>query len=288
MNEILKISNLSKRFDHQVLKDISFAIHKGEVVGLTGLNGAGKTTLIKIILGLLKADKGYVKLSITPKQQIGVILQDVSLPDDMKVIEWLTLINKFSKNKTSNLDELLNKVELMKYKNSLCNKLSGGNKRKLQFAASIVNNPKFLILDEPTTGLDYKSKKEFWKLLKDMVRQTSLTVLIITHDLNEVENFTDRLLILHNTKIITDIDVKKLMKKISQKGIIYIKTNKDLTSVFEGNQLKKEHNQWILFTENISSAVSKLLSIGISYNELSIKATHLSDFFEKEVDLNHV
>lgn len=194
---IIEVSNISKSFKNQILDNISFSLSQGEVVSLTGLNGAGKTTLIKIILGLLKPNAGRIKLNVTPKQDIGVILQDVSLPDDMKVIEWLTLISKFSKYSDSDLDLILQKVNLQKYKNSLCNTLSGGNKRKLQFAVSIVNNPKLLILDEPTTGLDYKAKREFWDLLKNMVKKRSLTVLVITHDLDEVENFTDRLLIIN-------------------------------------------------------------------------------------------
>lgn len=286
---IIEVSNISKSFKNKILDDISFSINQGEVVSLTGLNGAGKTTLIKIILGLLKPNTGTVKLNVIPKQEIGVILQDVSLPDDMRVIEWLTLISKFSEHSDSNLDIVLRKVNLQKYKTSLCNTLSGGNKRKLQFAVSIVNNPKLLILDEPTTGLDYKAKKEFWNLLKNMVEKTSLTVLVITHDLDEVENFTDRLLIINNQKLIADTNVKTLMRKLKQKGKIFV-YDKHLTELTHnyGWRVKKVNDEFCIFTDNIDNTVSKLLSEGISYKDLKIQPNQLSDFFESEVESHNV
>lgn len=286
---IIEVSNISKSFKNQILDNISFSLSQGEVVSLTGLNGAGKTTLIKIILGLLKPNAGRIKLNVTPKQDIGVILQDVSLPDDMKVIEWLTLISKFSKYSDSDLDLILQKVNLQKYKNSLCNTLSGGNKRKLQFAVSIVNNPKLLILDEPTTGLDYKAKREFWDLLKNMVKKRSLTVLVITHDLDEVENFTDRLLIINNKKLIADTNVKTLMETLKQKGKIFV-DNQYLSELIHNDNLKvrKVDNRYCIYTDNIDDTVSELLSKGISYKDLKIQPNQLSDFFESEVESNNV
>lgn len=286
---IIEVSNISKSFKNQILDNISFSLSQGEVVSLTGLNGAGKTTLIKIILGLLKPNAGRIKLNVTPKQDIGVILQDVSLPDDMKVIEWLTLISKFSKYSDSDLDLILQKVNLQKYKNSLCNTLSGGNKRKLQFAVSIVNNPKLLILDEPTTGLDYKAKREFWDLLKNMVKKRSLTVLVITHDLDEVENFTDRLLIINNKKLIADTNVKTLMETLKQKGKIFV-DNQHLSELIHNDNLKvrKVDNRYCIYTDNIDDTVSELLSKGISYKDLKIQPNQLSDFFESEVESNNV
>lgn len=286
---IIEVSNISKSFKNQILDNISFSLSQGEVVSLTGLNGAGKTTLIKIILGLLKPNAGRIKLNVTPKQDIGVILQDVSLPDDMKVIEWLTLISKFSKYSDSDLDLILQKVNLQKYKNSLCNTLSGGNKRKLQFAVSIVNNPKLLILDEPTTGLDYKAKREFWDLLKNMVKKRSLTVLVITHDLDEVENFTDTLLIINNKKLIADTNVKTLMETLKQKGKIFV-DNQHLSELIHNDNLKvrKVDNRYCIYTDNIDDTVSELLSKGISYKDLKIQPNQLSDFFESEVESNNV
>ncbi|MDE7039432.1 MAG: ABC transporter ATP-binding protein [Limosilactobacillus sp.] len=286
---IIEVSNISKSFKNKILDNISFSLSQGEVVSLTGLNGAGKTTLIKIILGLLKPNAGRIKLNVTPKQDIGVILQDVSLPDDMKVIEWLTLISKFSKYSDSDLDLILQKVNLQKYKNSLCNTLSGGNKRKLQFAVSIVNNPKLLILDEPTTGLDYKAKREFWDLLKNMVKKRSLTVLVITHDLDEVENFTDRLLIINNKKLIADTNVKTLMETLKQKGKIFV-DNQHLSELILNDNLKvqKVDDRYCIYTNNIDETVSELLSKGISYKHLKIQPNQLSDFFESEVESNNV
>lgn len=285
---IIEVSNISKSFKEKILDNISFSINQGEVVSLTGLNGAGKTTLIKIILGLLKPNTGTVKLSVVPKQEIGVILQDVSLPDDMKVIEWLNLISKFSKYSDFDLDIILQKVNLQKYKTSLCNTLSGGNKRKLQFAVSIVNHPKLLILDEPTTGLDYKAKKEFWDLLKDMVEKTSLTVLVITHDLDEVENFTDRLLIINNQKLIADTNVKTLLEELKQKGKIFV-DNEHLPKLAHnyGWNVRKINDKYCIYTDNIDDTVSKLLSGGISYKDLKIQPNQLSDFFESEVESNN-
>lgn len=287
---ILKLSGIFKSFNYPVLDDISFTIKRGEVVSLTGLNGAGKTTLIKIILGLIKPDAGTVNLSLNVKQQVGVILQDVSLPDDMKVFEWLKLINIFSKNKTNNLDLLLDLVDLKKYKAALCSTLSGGNKRKLQFAVSITNNPQLLILDEPTTGLDYKAKKDFWVLVQKMVKEKNLTVLVITHDLNEVENFTDRILILDHQKLITDREVRPLIKKLSKQGKITVKTENNLSFLDNKDIItinRSDTQKWIITTKDIDAIVTILLDKKIPYRKITIQEERLSDFFESEVEHNY-
>lgn len=182
--DLVAVQNIKKSFgDNLVLKGISFELNSQEVVAFTGVNGVGKTTTIKILLGLESQSEGKVKFLINKKQDVGVMLQDVSVPENMQVIEWLTLINKYSIRPTKNLEDLLNEVGISKYKNYLCSELSGGNKRKLQFAAALVNHPKLIILDEPTVGLDYQSRKSFWNLVDKKVKDDQLSVLVVTHDM---------------------------------------------------------------------------------------------------------
>lgn len=212
VNRIFELNNISKFFgENQVLDSVNISIHQGEIVGLLGLNGHGKSTLIKILLGLLKQSSGSVIRNIDFKQQCGVVLQDIAIPEKMKVIEWLSLLQKYSKN-PQNIDLILKQVDLINEKNKYCSNLSGGQKRRLQYAASLINDPKFLVLDEPTAGMDVASQELFWDSIYRKVKNEKLSVLLISHDLDEIEEFATRIIILDKGKIILNEYTKELLK----------------------------------------------------------------------------
>lgn len=182
MDSLITINNINKSFESKkILSNISFNLYKKETVALVGLNGAGKSTLISILLGLTKSNSGSINLNST---EIGVMLQEVSMPSQLKVYELLEMVIKFSKN-PKNLSEVLEISNLQKQKNLFCSNLSGGQQRQLQFALAISNNPQLLILDEPTVGMDFKAKKNFFKYLKSISNDVS--ILLTSHDFGEIE-----------------------------------------------------------------------------------------------------
>lgn len=192
-------------------------MNKGDIIGLLGLNGEGKSTLIKIILGILSQDSGEVKRNFDIKSDVGVMLQEISMPEKMKVYEWLDMVKRFSTNSKS-VESVLDRVNLRTVKNKYCDSLSGGQQRRVQFATAIINNPKVLILDEPTVGMDVVSKKAFWETLNTFSFSKDLTIILISHDMEEVSEFCNRVLILSKGLLVSDSKMTNVQDKIEKRS----------------------------------------------------------------------
>ena len=218
VNNVFEISNITKSFKNkQILKGIDLVVNKGDIIGLLGLTGEGKSTLIKIILGILSQDSGEVKRNFESKSDVGVMLQEISMPEKMKVYEWLDMVKRFSTNSKS-VESVLDSVNLRTVKNKYCDSLSGGQQRRVQFATAIINNPKVLILDEPTVGMDVVSKKAFWETLNTFSFSKDLTIILISHDMEEVSEFCNRVLILSKGLLVSDSKMTNVQDKIEKRS----------------------------------------------------------------------
>lgn len=216
VNNVFEMSNITKAFkDKQILKGIDLIVNRGDIIGLLGLNGEGKSTLIKIILGLLSQDSGEVKRNFEIESDAGVMLQEISMPEKMKVYEWLDMVKRFSTNSNS-VKSVLDSVNLSTVKNKYCDSLSGGQQRRVQFATAIINNPKVLILDEPTVGMDVASKKAFWETLNTFSFSKDLTIILISHDMEEVSEFCNRVLILSKGRLVLDSKMTNVQDKLEK------------------------------------------------------------------------
>lgn len=218
VNNVFEISNITKSFKNkQILKGVDLVVNKGDIIGLLGLNGEGKSTLIKIILGILSQDSGEVKRNFEIKSDVGVMLQEISMPEKMKVYEWLDMVKRFSTNSKS-VESVLDSVNLRTVRNKYCDSLSGGQQRRVQFATAIINNPKVLILDEPTVGMDVVSKKAFWETLNTFSFSKDLTIILISHDMEEVSEFCNRVLILSTGLLVSDSKMTNVQDKIEKRS----------------------------------------------------------------------
>lgn len=216
VNNVLEISNITKSFKNkQILKGVDLIVNRGDIIGLLGLNGEGKSTLIKIILGILSQDYGEVKRNFDIKSDVGVMLQEISMPEKMKVYEWLDMVKCFSTNSKS-VESVLDSVNLRTVRNKYCDSLSGGQQRRVQFATAIINNPKVLILDEPTVGMDVVSKKAFWETLNTFSFSKDLTIILISHDMEEVAEFCNRVLILSKGLLVSDSKITDIQDRIEK------------------------------------------------------------------------
>lgn len=216
VNNVFEISNITKSFKNkQILKGVDLIVNRGDIIGLLGLNGEGKSTLIKIILGILSQDYGEVKRNFDIKSDVGVMLQEISMPEKMKVYEWLDMVKCFSTNSKS-VESVLDSVNLRTVKNKYCDSLSGGQQRRVQFATAIINNPKVLILDEPTVGMDVVSKKAFWETLNTFSFSKDLTIILISHDMEEVAEFCNRVLILSKGLLVSDSKMTDIQDRIEK------------------------------------------------------------------------
>lgn len=211
MEEIIKISNLKKVYGDIIgIDDISFSIYKNEMFGFVGPDGAGKTTTIRLLCGLINPTGGnaeimgydLIKDKIKIKNKIGYLSQKFSLYTDLSVdenIEFFADIHGV-KNYKERRDELLKFTRLIDFRKFYAGKLSGGMKQKLALACTLIHKPQIIFLDEPTTGVDPVSRRDFWKILSDLIKE-EITIIISTPYLDEAERF-NRLALFNNAKIL--------------------------------------------------------------------------------------
>ena len=225
MKYILSVDKLAKTYgDRQVVKGISFQVKEGEIFGILGPNGAGKTTTLEMIEALRPIDDGEVILDginvreepAKVKQIIGIQLQSSSFYDKLSLVEQLRMFGSFYGSSVDPL-QLLADVELTDKAKSSPEKLSGGQKQRFSIASALVNNPRILFLDEPTTGLDPQARRHLWDLIQQ-VRKKGITVIITTHYMDEAELLCDRIAVMDNGEIISLDTPKKLIQNLLDKG----------------------------------------------------------------------
>ena len=192
-----------------ILFNISFEIKSGECVALIGPNGAGKTTLMSCLLGDRKATKGQVLLDgLAPqaqsnKEKVAVLPQENAIPTDLKVKELLHFFQAIYKDSLTDveIDSLL--CFSPEQKNQLAGKLSGGQKRLLAFVICLIGKPKLLFLDEPTAGMDTSTRQRFWEIVHDL-KEKGVTIFYTSHYIEEVEHTAERILVLHQGRLLRD------------------------------------------------------------------------------------
>ncbi len=228
METIIKISELKKSYGGiDAVRGISLEVNKGELFGLVGPDGAGKTTAIRILCGLLNSDSGSAKLfgkeiSANRKEiqnQIGYLSQKFSLYGDLTVdenIEFFATIHGVKKYEQRR-NELLEFTRLLPFRDRLADNLSGGMKQKLALACSLIHYPKILFLDEPTTGVDPVSRRDFWKILAGMLKE-EITIFMTTPYMDEAERCS-RIALMDNGKIIS-MGTPKEVKSAIAKSIV--------------------------------------------------------------------
>ena len=193
---MFKVEEVKKSFKNkEVLKGVSFSIGEGDKVALLGNNGAGKSTLLKIIAGQLAANSGKISTSLNYQTEIGMMPQGDILIDDLTVSDLVYLKSKMNQIDSINVDEFLDMVELRDFKNHYVSGLSGGQKRRLSLLLTILNSPKLIFLDEPTTGQDQKSLENLSMLLSYAAEQGK-TIFFCTHDIELASSLADRIFVL--------------------------------------------------------------------------------------------
>lgn len=201
---MLNITSLSKAYgNREILRSISFTINTGEIIGLVGENGAGKSTLLNMLATLSKPTNGTISLQSIPfdknikkvRRMIGFVPQEIAIWEEFTVQENMLFFEKLSPVKKTNeeLHQLCLNMKLDKWKEPV-KSLSGGMKRKLNLAISLIHDPNVLLLDEPTVGIDLKSKNDISAYLKELADEKGTMILFTSHDIDELRNLCDRIL----------------------------------------------------------------------------------------------
>ena len=285
MQPILKVTNLSKYYGRFLgIKDVSFELYPGEILGFIGPNGAGKSTTIRTLLGLLNYQLGHVELfgqTLTLNtashllKDIGYLSSEAKMYEFMKVKDLLTVSlhlsgikdDTYQKHLTTLLDVPLNKR---------FSELSFGNRKKVSIVSALQHKPKLLILDEPTNGLDPLMQLHFFAEIKKLNNDHKTTVLLSSHHLKEVENYCDRMMFIKNGELIdqTKIDqfIGQTYTKVSIPSHIALKED-DKISI----QSQTDNKLSFIYKGNVKDLLNLLLSLNV--DDVEITKPDLEELF---------
>jgi ABC-2 type transport system ATP-binding protein len=225
----LKIDNVSKSFkSNVVLKGLSLSAKSGDIIGLIGKSGCGKSTLLKVLVGYHKPDSGEILLDgndisrekMHLRKLVGYVTQENSFYEKLSVIEnmryYANLYDVPFFKRRDRITALLEKVGLYEHRKTLAGNISGGMKRRLDFAIALVHNPSILILDEPTAGLDPLLIEQFWQIVHEVVAEEQKIVLMSSHILSEIEKYCSKAAVMHKGTIVKVLQ-KSEMKNLEDK-----------------------------------------------------------------------
>lgn len=294
MKDILECRSLCKTFGKkQILKDVSFEIREGDILGFIGPNGAGKTTTIKLILGLQSITSGKVfingydveKQFTKAIKRVGAIVENPDMYMYMSGYDNLKLVaNMYEGITNSRIDEVVDLVKLKNRINDKVSKYSLGMRQRLGIAQAILHKPNLLILDEPTNGLDPEGIKEMRELLVSLAKKEKMAILISSHNLAELDNLCNRICIIKNGEIIETSEISAIKKDVNhQQFIIEIENTKDINKIYKEAEIVNERIFKInIKKENVPDLVIDMVKNNIKIYEIKEDEKSLEDaFFER-------
>ncbi|MBQ3414929.1 MAG: ABC transporter ATP-binding protein [Clostridia bacterium] len=268
---MIEIKNVTKKYGNfEAIKNISFKIEDGEIVGLLGPNGAGKTTTMNMITGFIEQTDGKIivngydtlKDPIKAKEQIGYMPEGVPLYMDLTVKEFIAYMAGLrkvdKKEKNNKIQKVIEDMNLKDVQNKLIRKLSRGYKQRVSMAGTLIGDPKILVLDEPTVGLDPKQITEIRNLIKSLGKKH--TVILSSHILSEVSQICEKVIIINKGEIVAIDTPENLEKKVSGKNDIYVTVEDKENKILEIIKKIKEIEKIELVTENEDGTKKYIIS----------------------------
>ncbi|MDQ2695703.1 MAG: ABC transporter ATP-binding protein [Pseudomonadota bacterium] len=284
MDPIIRVEDLVKRFPGvAAVAGVSFAVAAGRCFGLLGPNGAGKTTTIEIMEGITRPTSGAVLYRGEPlgarfRAEAGIQFQKTALQDYLTVAETLKLFQRFY-DRTLPLEELVRVCRLESFLDRDTRKISGGQRQRLLLAIALVNDPDILFLDEPTTGLDPQSRRNFWDLV-NLIKARGKTLLLTTHYMEEAYHLCDEIAIMDNGRIIAQGTPEALLKKHFNDVVLQL-PRAAFGQPLEGFPLPLStvEDRVEMQVSDLDAAIRQLLAQGISLAQLRIRPRTLDDLF---------
>lgn len=295
--EILKIKNLNKSFEKKkILKNVSFNVNEGDILGFIGPNGAGKTTTIKMILGLQSINSGTVTINgydikknfEKAIEKVGTIVENPDLYMYLSGYDNLKLISNLYKNvDKKRIDEVIKIVKLETRINDKVSKYSLGMRQRLGIAQALLHKPNLLILDEPTNGLDPEGIKELRDIIKRLATKEKVGVVISSHNLSELESFCNKIVIIKNGEIVETNELKKV-KNIEESYIFEVDEISKISKILEEKIEKINDNSFKIHTnkESIPEIIKKLIENGVKIYTIKEEEISLEDAFLKRTGGN--
>jgi ABC-2 type transport system ATP-binding protein len=296
----IETTGLTRRFNKMTaVDDVNLSVDQGEIFGLLGPNGAGKSTFISMLCTILKPTTGTAKVegydivsqASDVRRSIGIVFQDPSIDDKLTGMENMELhadLYDVPRDVMQlRIDEVLKLVELEDRASNYVNTYSGGMRRRLEIARSLIHYPKVLFLDEPTVGLDPQSRDHIWNYIKDLKERENITIILTTHYMEEADNLCDRIAIIDKSKIIALDTPQNLKSKLSGETIIIESSDNKLLSdkLKEAkliNNIMVTEKELILTVINAHTALARVVELAVS------NGVYIDNITIKEPDLNAV
>jgi ABC-2 type transport system ATP-binding protein len=281
---ILEVKNLIKRYRTvEAVSGISFAIAPGTCFGLLGPNGAGKTTALEVIEGIISPTSGDVYFNGVPKgsafrEQVGIQFQHTTLLDFLTVGDTLVTFRNLYRDPES-LDTLVQVCNLQEIMGNMNNKISGGQAQRLMLALALVNKPKLIFLDEPSTGLDPQARRHLWEIVRS-VKEQGKTIVLTTHSMDEAEYLCDEIAIMDHGRIIAQGSPAELVRRYCNGTIISLPRERVTIPLSELPLPAQEVNGLLEITvERIDLGLEILLGLKIDLSEMTVHSPDLEDVF---------
>tara|TARA_E500000081_G_scaffold11421_1_gene13796 strand:+ start:374 stop:1288 length:915 start_codon:yes stop_codon:yes gene_type:complete len=297
MTFALEIKDLKKVYagGTEALKGISLNVKEGDFYALLGPNGAGKSSTIGIIGTLVTKTSGSVKIFdadidnnvAIAKSMLGVVSQEINFSQFEKVLDIVTTQAGFYGIKKSiaepKVKEMLKRLGLWDKRNDQARTLSGGYKRRLMIAKALIHDPKLLILDEPTAGVDIELRREMWSFLKE-INENGTTIILTTHYLEEAEQLCRNIGIIDHGEIVADTSMKDLLSRLDVQGFVMdLDKPLDKEPTVEGFELKLEDSSTLVAAVNkdksINSLFDELSKLGIKVKSMRNESNRLEELF---------
>ena len=287
---MLSIKDISKSYGtKEVLKDISINLKEGSCFGLIGPNGAGKSTLMKIIVGIIKSDDGIINANHL-KKEVGYVPQEICLEENVTALQNLIffgrLYNLKGKALQKRAEEVLTYIGLTERKKDKVKTFSGGMKRRLNIGCALMNEPRLVIMDEPTVGIDPQSRNYILKMVERM-KQENRTIIYSTHYIEEAEKICDEVAFIDKGKIIHQNTMEELLRNHAVPAI-YFKLNgshSNMTDHESFGNIQAYKNGFVLPTKNPMQTMDKMLQISkensFVFEHFELMQPRLEDIFFK-------
>ena len=304
MKYALEINDLKKIYPGGVeaLKGLSFSVEEGDFYALLGPNGAGKSSTIGIIGSVVTKTSGKVKIfdidtdknSALAKTMLGVVSQEINFSQFEKVIDIVVTQAGFYGIPKSlaepKVESILKRLSLWDKRNDQARTLSGGYKRRLMIAKALIHEPKLLILDEPTAGVDIELRREMWSFLKE-INKNGTTIILTTHYLEEAEQLCRNIGIIDHGEIVANTSMKDLLGTLNVQGFVFdLETPLNELPVIEGFPLKLEDPFTLVAAVNkdrsINALFNKLTDLDIKVKSMRNEANRLEELFIEMVQSN--
>jgi ABC-2 type transport system ATP-binding protein len=281
-----ELRGVSKRYGKVTALDgVNLTLATGQVTAILGPNGAGKTTAVRLILGLAQPTSGTVRLlgldplAAAARQRVGVMLQVSKVPETLRVAEHIHLFSSYYPSPLP-ASEIIDAAGLAGLEHRAFGKLSGGQRQRLLFALAICGDPDFLVLDEPTVGLDVEARRGFWNEMRRLVSR-GRSLLLTTHYIEEAEALADRIVILQAGRIIADGSPADIKARVSGRHVRCVTTLSpdEVTAIPGVRGVRREKEATVVLAADVEPVVRELLARDSSLTGLEITRANLEDAF---------